>query len=132
MFTDTLTRTKQLHKIAKNYVINGLGAKNFDAIPYAENVSLRAPFTPGGIWHPLVGKENLREQWWAPLPSLVGKVTFIDSFVNETETAVTVQFNCEILNPSCVLRIVDKFTVNAEGLITEQENFLDPRAVTNP
>lgn len=132
MLTDTSTRTQLLHEIARNYVMNGLGAKDFDAIPYADNVTLRAPFTPGGIWQPVVGKENLREQWWAPMPGLLGKVTFIDSFVNETETAVTAQFHCEIINPSCVLRVVDRFTVNENGLITEQENFLDPSAVTNP
>jgi hypothetical protein len=126
-----LTRKQLLHEVARNY-INSLTAKNFDAIPYADNVSLRAPFTPRGIWQPVVGKENLRQQWWAPMPSLLGKVTFIDSFVNENETAVTVQFHCEIINPSCVLRVIDRFTVNEDGLITEQENFLDPRAVTNP
>jgi hypothetical protein len=95
-------------------------------------VSLRAPLTAGGVWQPLTGKENLRNQWWAPLPSLVGKVTFIDSYVNEEKTAVAAEFYCEILNPSCVLRVMDRFKIDDEGKITEQENFLDPRAVTNP
>jgi len=127
----TLIKTNMLHEIARNYVTNGLGGKNFDAIPYAEDVSLRAPLTAGGVWEPLIGKENLRNNWWAPLPSLVGKTTFIDSFVNEDETAVAVEFHCEILNPACTLRVIDRFKINNEGKITEQENFLDPRAVTN-
>ena len=129
---ETTTKTDLLHEIARDYVTKGLGEKNFDAIPYDENVSLRAPLTAGGVWEPLVGKENLRTQWWAPLPELVGSITFIDSFVNADETAVTAEFHCEILNPSCTLRVMDRFTINEEGLITEQENFLDPRAVTNP
>ena len=128
---ETIARTALLHKIAKDYVINGLGAKNFDGIPYDENVSLRAPLTAGGVWQPIIGKENLRNEWWAPLPSLIGKTTFIESFVNENETAVAVEFYCEILNPSCTLRIVDRFIVNEEGKITEQENFFDPRSVTD-
>jgi len=129
---ETITRTDLLHEIARDYVIKGLGAKNFDAIPYDKNVSLRAPLTAGGVWEPLVGKENLRSQWWAPLPGLVGNVTFIDSFVNADETAVTAEFHCEILNPQCTLRVTDRFKINEQGLITEQENFVDPRAVTNP
>ncbi len=128
---ETIARTALLHKIARDYVIKGLGAKNFDVIPYDEYVSLRAPLTAGGVWQPIIGKENLRNDWWAPLPSLIGKTTFIESFVNENETAVAVEFHCEILNPSCTLRIVDRFIVNEEGQITEQENFFDPRSVTN-
>jgi hypothetical protein len=124
-------KISQLHQIAKDYVLNGLGAKNFDAIPYDENVTLRAPLSAGGSWQPLAGKENLRTQWWAPLPSLVGKTEFIDSFVNKDLTAVTVQFYCEILSPSCTLRIIDRFDVNDEGKIIAQENFFDPRAVTD-
>ena len=126
---EIITRTALLHEIARDYVIKGLGAKDFDVIPYDENVSLRAPLTAGGVWQPIIGRENIRNEWWAPLPSLIGKTTFIESFVNENETAVAVEFHCEILNPSCTLRIVDCFIVNEEGKITEQENFFDPRSV---
>src|SRR4051794_15061215 len=102
--TTTLTKTDLLHHIGRNYVLKGLGGKNFDAIPYADDVTLRAPLCPGGSESPLTGKENLRTQWWAPLPSLVSGVDFIDSYVNATENAVTVEFRCHILNPACTLR----------------------------
>ncbi len=127
-----LTKTDVMHQLAKDYVVKGLGAKNFDAIPYADDVVLRAPLCPGGSQNPLFGKENIRQQWWAPLPSLVGDVTFIDSYVNEEETSVTAEFHCQILQPACVLRIIDRFKINEEGKIIEQENFFDPRPVTNP
>jgi len=127
-----LTKTDVMHQLAKDYVVKGLGAKNFDAIPYADDVVLRAPLCPGGSQNPLFGKENIRQQWWAPLPSLVGNVTFIDSYVNEEETSVTAEFHCQILQPACVLRIIDRFKINEEGKIIEQENFFDPRPVTNP
>src|SRR6266498_3431122 len=94
--TTTISKADLLHEIARNYVLKGLGEKNFDAIPYDENVTLRTPLCPGGSNNPLKGKENLRQQWWAPLPSLLGDVTFIDTFVNEDGTAVTAEFHCNI------------------------------------
>ena len=132
METTTLSKADMLHAIAQDYVQKGLGGKNFDAIPYAENVTLRAPLCPGGSNVPLVGKENLRNQWWAPLPSLLGGVELIDTYINKDKTAVTVEFHCHIMNPACTLRTIDRFMINEDGKITEQENFFDPRAVTNP
>ena len=128
----TLTKAGLLRSIARNYVEKGLGCKNFDAIPYADDVVLRAPLCPGGSAQPLKGKENLRLQWWAPLPSLLGDVEFIATYINEDETAVAVEFFCFILMPACMLRIMDRFKINEEGLITDQEVFYDPRALTNP
>lgn len=132
MSTALLSKTALLHQIGRNYVLKGLGEKNFDAIPYDENVELRAPLCPGGNEHPLVGKENLRTQWWAPLPSLVAGVEVLDTYVNKEETAVAVEFRCHLSQPACTLRIIDRFTVNEEGNIISQENFFDPRVVTNP
>ena len=132
MQSATISKTELLHQIARAYVIDGLAAKKFDAIPYDDQVVLRAPLRPGGSDNPLRGKQNLREQWFAPLPSLLGKVKFIDSYVNDDSTAVAAEFLCEILNPACTLRVIDRFRVNDEGKIIEQENFFDPRDVTNP
>jgi len=132
MQTTTLPKAELFHQVAKDYVLKGLVGKNFDAIPYDENVVLRAPLCPGGSANPLSGKENLRNQWWAPLPSLIGEVKFIDSYVNKDSTAVTAEFQCEILNPACTLRVIDRFKINERGKIIEQENFFDPRDVTQP
>ena len=129
---DTSKRRAQLHAIARNYVTERLGKKNFDAIPYDEDVSLRAPLCPGGSAVPLWRKERLREIWWAPLPKLVGAVQVLDTFVNDDLTVVTVEFHCSIVEPACTLRMVDCFKVNAEDKITEQESFFDPRDVTHP
>lgn len=132
MFTETLSKPGLLHEVARRYVIKGLGEKNFDAIPYDDGVILRAPLNEGGCENALIGKQNLRQKWWAPLPSLLGKVELIDSFVNEDCTAATVEFHCEILNPPCTLRVIDRFVINEEGKIMEQENFFDPRDLTHP
>jgi len=61
-----------------------------------------------------------------------GKVNLIDSFVNEDCTAATVEFHWEILKPACALRVIDRFVINEEGTIIEQENILDPRDLTRP
>lgn len=67
-----------------------------------------------------------------PLPSMIGKVEVIDTYVNRDDSAVPVEFHCEILNPSCTLRIVDRFRIiNEVGKITGQDNFFDPGDVTN-
>jgi len=129
---DPVSRREQLHTIARTYVTKGLGEKNFDAIPYDNNVTLRAPLCPGGMDVPLTGKDNLREVWWAPLPDLIGNATVLDTYVNDELTAVTCEFTLEIVPLSTTLRILDRFTVNDDGKITEQSNYFDPRNVTNP
>jgi hypothetical protein len=125
-------REDQLHDIARSYVVHGLGQGNFDAIPYGETVVLRAPLCAGGSAAPLSGRANLKEKWWAPLPDLIEGVEIIDTYVNRELTAVAVEFLCHIRQPSCTLRVIDRFTINAAGRIVEQENFFDPRDVTNP
>ena len=119
-------RAAQLHAIAQAYVENGLGKGNFEAIPYARDVTLRAPLCPGGSSVPLVGRENLRTQWWAPLPHLVKAVELIDTYVNADLTAVTAEFLCHISEPDCTLRVIDRFKISDTGLILDQENFFDP------
>jgi hypothetical protein len=126
------THADQLHRIARSYVIDGLGKGNFDAIPYAETVTLRAPLCPGGSGSPIKGRGNLQTKWWAPLPELVTGVEVIETYVNRELTAVAVEFLCHIRQPACTLRVIDRFTVDPQGLIVEQENFFDPRDVTNP
>jgi hypothetical protein len=126
------TREDQLHHLARSYVTEALGKGNFDAIPYTDDVTLRAPLCPGGSTVPLTGRSNLREQWWTPLPQLVAGVDVLDTYVNRDLTAATVEFLCHIRQPACTLRIIDRFKVNDAGQIIEQENFFDPRDVTNP
>jgi hypothetical protein len=132
MVTEILSKSEMLHTLARNYVLKGLGEKNFDAIPYDEAVELREPICPGGSENPLVGKENLRNQWWAPLPGLIAGVEVLDTYVNTDGSAATVEFYCHITQPKCTLRIIDRFIFNGEGKIIAQENFFDPRAITHP
>ena len=124
-------RKAQLTQAAIKY-FEGLASKNFDLIPYDEGVSLRAPLTPGGMHNPLVGRENLRAVWWAPLPGILGKVKVVDYYYNDDLTAVMAEAEVEVTNPKAWLRVADRFTVNSAGKIVEQVNHFDPRDVTNP
>jgi hypothetical protein len=123
-------RTQQLRQSALAY-FDALQQKNFDLIPYAENVSLRAPLAPGGVHQPLVGREHLRATWWAPLPGLLAEVNVFDVFVNDALTHVMAKAEIKLTN-GVVLRVADLFKIDGQGQIVEQENHFDPRDVTNP
>jgi len=128
---DKGARKALLDSVVRTY-FDALATGNFDMIPYDDNVSLRAPLAPGGVHRPLVGKENLRKIWWAPLPSIVGGTKVYGVFFNEDLTGVVGEAEIEITNPKATVRVADRFTVNAAGKIVEQENHFDPRDVTNP
>ena len=109
-----------------------LAKKDFEAIPYDDNVSLRAPLCPGGVHTPLVGKGALRTIWWPPLVPVLGEARVLDHYINEKMTAICTEALIATVNPPVTLRVADRFTVSAEGKISEQENHFDPRDVTNP
>ena len=128
-------RREQLRAAAEAY-FEGLRGKDFSAIPFAEHVSLRAPLCPGGVHHPVKGKDAVRAQWWQPLePALEGvEVKVLDHYFNESLTGVITEAEVTIraVNPPATLRVADRFNVNEQGKIIEQENHFDPRDVTNP
>ena len=124
-------RRAQLRAVADAY-FTALAKKDFEAIPYDDTVRLRAPLCPGGVHTPLLGKEAVRTTWWQPLRATLGEVQVIDHYINENMTAICTEALISIVNPPATLRVADRFTVNAEGKIIEQENHFDPRDVTNP
>jgi hypothetical protein len=125
-------RRGQLRDAALAY-FDGLRQKDFDRIPYAQDVQLRAPLAPGGVEHPLAGRERVRADWWAPLPGLLGEVELIDLYYNDDLTSVVGEARIEVaLDPPVWLRVADRFRVDTDGRIVEQVNHFDPRDVTNP
>ena len=129
------SRREQLRVIADVY-FEALRQKDFSAIPYADDATLRAPLAPGGVHHLLAGKDSLHAQWWIPLkPALEGvEIIVLEYYLNESLTAICAEATITInaVSPPATLRVADRFTVNAAGKITEQENHFDPRDVTNP
>src|SRR5690349_20409094 len=85
--TSTTKRRTQLRAVAEAY-FGALARKDFAAIPYDDNVVLRAPLVPGGVHKPLLGKDALRTAWWPPLVPVLGEVKVIEHYFNEQLTAV--------------------------------------------
>jgi hypothetical protein len=119
-------RRKQLKKAAESY-FTALEKKSFTDIPYTEEVVLRAPIAPGGVHQPLSGKQDVFEQWWKPLePALEGvSITLIDHFYNEDLTSIATRADVTLKGLKFTLRVLDRFVVDKEGKITEQENHFD-------
>lgn len=128
---ETATRQSQLKTVAEKY-FNSLREKRFDGIPYADNASLRAPFTPGGVDVPLQGKSTIYEKWWVPLePALDGvTISVLGHYYHEDLSGIMSEAEIRLKAPGVTLRVADRFTVDEEGKIVEQENHVDPRAVT--
>ena len=128
---DTETRRQQLKETAEKY-FRALQTKQFDGIPYTENASLRAPFTPGGVAVPLEGKNNIYEKWWVLLEPALEEVTItiLGHYFHEDLSGIISEAEIKLKAPAVTLRVADRFTVNEEGKIIEQENHVDPRAVT--
>lgn len=129
------SRKEQLRNVADGY-FRALREKDFSAIPYDDHAPLRAPLGPGGVNQPLAGKDALYSQWWVPLePALEGaEIAVLEHYFNDALTAVCCEamITLNVVSPPATLRVADRFTVNAAGNITEQENHFDPRDVTNP
>ncbi len=111
---------------------DSLRKRDFNTIPYIENASLRAPFTPGGVNMPLAGKEAIYNQWWLPLePALPGVIiNVLGHYFHENLEGIISEAEITLAGPGVTLRVADRFTINEDGKITEQENHVDPREVT--
>jgi hypothetical protein len=124
---------KQVVRAAVEGYFAGLARKDFDLIPYAEDVELRAPLAPGGAHRPISGREQVRSVWWEPLPALLGAVTVGGIYFDDDLTGAMAEAEIEVrLDPPVVLRVADRIDVDGSGRITRQENHFDPRDVTDP
>ena len=125
------SRVNQLKQVAETY-FDALRKKAFDTIPFDDHAMLRAPLTPGGVHSPLNGKTEIHAKWWAPLePALDGvAITVLGHYIHEDLSGIVSAAEITLKAPAVTLRVADRFSVNEEGRITEQENHFDPRAVT--
>lgn len=121
---------EQLKSISETY-FQALRSKDFSAIPYSDNVVLRAPLAEGGSHNPLKGKQALFEKWWTPLePALDGVViNIVEHYYNESLTEIITKADITIAVLGVTLRVADRFIINEEEKITEQENHFDASAM---
>lgn len=128
--SSTVDRKAQLRAVTDAY-FDSLAKKNFEAIPYDENVTLRSPLAPPDLAipyesHPLEGRDAVIA-WFQGLAPALGETKVLDCYFNEDLTAIFVEAEVGIVDPAGTLRVADRFNVNADGRITDQENHYDPR-----
>src|SRR5215212_6295227 len=118
-----LDRKAQLKTVSETY-FQALRDKKFSAIPFSDDIIFRAPLAPGGVHNPIKGKPDLLEKWWKPLePALDGaSINIIDHYYNESLTGLVTKADITITVLGVTLRAADRFIINEEGKITEQEN----------
>ena len=117
---------EQLKKISETY-FQALRDKNFTAIPFSDDIIFRAPLAPGGSANPIKGKKDLFEKWWKPLePALDGaQINIVDHYYNESLNEVITKVEFYIAVMGATLRAADRFVINEDGKIAEQENHFD-------
>lgn len=128
MSTDSVQQRERLISIAEIYFA-GMAKKDMSDVPWAEDVILRSPLAPGGLDTPLVGAAAVRE-WFESLYPVLGEIKVIEHYFNEDLSAIASRSDVSLTDPPCVLRVVDRFRIDLEGRIVEQENHYDPRAAT--
>src|SRR5262245_42948755 len=123
-------RRAQMKRVAEAY-FEGMGKKDMSQVPWDEHVVLRSPLAPGGLDTPLVGHSAVLA-WFASLFPVLGAMQVSEYCCSVCLTVIATRADVGITNPPCALRVVDRFTVNADGKIMQQENHYDPRPALPP
>ncbi|MEP7228885.1 MAG: VOC family protein [Ginsengibacter sp.] len=121
-----VNRKDQLKQVSESY-FQALRDKNFSAIPFSDDIVFAAPITPGGVHHPIKGKGAVYEKWWKPLePALANiKIDIIEHYYSESLNGLITKADITIAALNIRLHTADRFIVDMEGNITEQENHFD-------
>jgi len=124
--SDMDARRRQLESIAETYFA-ALAARDVSDVPWHPAVQLRGPLCPQGAEVPIAGRDAVVE-WFTTIYPLLGPTTVLEHYFDTGLTSIVTRADVTITEPYCVLRVVDRFRIDAEGLIVEQENHYDPRA----
>jgi hypothetical protein len=128
--TNDEARRAQLKSISETYFA-GLAKRDVSSVPWHDDIVLRSPLAPEGLEVPLRGKSAVI-QWFESLYPVLGETRVIEHYFNGSLTVIATRADVGITEPPCFLRVVDRFTVNTSGQITEQENHYDPRPAIRP
>lgn len=123
---NAVARRKQLTELSELYFAS-LEKRDVSEVPWHEDIVLHSPLAPEGLDVPLKGRSAV-VQWFEVLYPVLGETRVLEHYFNEDLTAIATRADVGITDPQCLLRVVDRFTVDAEGRITAQENHYDPRA----
>jgi len=105
---------------------SALSAHDVSTVRWHEDVTLTTPIAPGGPTQPLVGWTEVCAFFSAIGPA-IGAVDVGTLYFSDDLRGAAVHATIEMLEPPCSLRVVDRFEVDDDGLIVQQENHFDPR-----
>lgn len=116
--------TADLITVAEAY-FHGLRTKDMSRVPWHDDVVFRGPLAPG-YPEPIDGRQGV-ESWFSGLYPVLGEVRVIEHYINTARTEIVTRAEVAITSPKGILRVLDRFVVDSNGRITEQENYYDPR-----
>jgi DinB superfamily/SnoaL-like domain len=122
-------RRAALVNVAETY-FQGLAQKDMSRVPWHPDVVFRGPLAPGAP-EPLRGSTAVRS-WFEGLYPALGRVDVIEHYVGEGQRSIATRADIHTTQPPSVLRVIDRFMVDDDGLIVEQENHYDPRPALQP
>jgi len=122
-------RRTQLVTVAETY-FRGLAQKDMSQVPWHPDVIFRGPLAPAAP-EPLGGSTAVR-LWFEGLYPALDRVEVFEHYVDEAERSIATRADVHLTRPPSVLRVIDRFVVDAAGLIVEQENHYDPRPALQP
>lgn len=114
----------RLKQITEAYFA-GIAKHDMSAVPYHDKVVLRSPLGPGGLAEPMRGRAAVIA-WFESLWPVLGKTKVWEQYFNEDLTMVAARADLQMTKPPSVLRVFDRFRIDAQGRIVEQENHYDP------
>jgi hypothetical protein len=129
-FADQEARVNQLKAVANTYFA-ALTKRDVSPVPWADDIVLRSPLAPQGLDVPLTGRAAV-VAWFETLYPVLGEAKVIEHYFSEDLKTIATRADVAITSPPSVLRVVDRFTVDANGRITHQENHYDPRPAMAP
>ena len=121
----TEERRAQLKSISELYFAS-LAKRDVSNVPWHEEIIFRSPLAPEGLDVPLNGKSEV-VRWFESLYPVLGATRVVEHYFNDDLSGIATRADVGITDPPCSLRVVDRFTIDPEGRITEQENHYDPR-----
>lgn len=130
-------RKRRLVAVVHTYIA-AIANRDFSLIPYADDATLRSPFTADGVRRQLRGRDSLLRDWWtqlvlAPPPrEVVFDIT--DLYFNDACTSVVAEvvITDHLLDPPVTLWAAERFTLNDAGEIVDQINHFDVRDALTP
>ena len=127
---DDEARRAQLRAISEAYFA-ALAKRDVSAIPWHDNVVVHSPLAPEGLAVPVRGRDAVI-RWFESLYPVLGETRVIEHYINEDLSGIATRADVGITDPPCFLRVIDRFAIDPEGKITEQENHYDPRPALPP